>query len=58
MVVQVNGKVRDRIEVDPEISSEEAETLALRSDRVIEVLGDVAPRRVVVRPPSLVNVVA
>jgi leucyl-tRNA synthetase len=58
MVVQVNGKVRDRIEVDPEISSEEAETLALRSDRVIEVLGDAAPRRVVVRPPALVNVVA
>jgi leucyl-tRNA synthetase len=58
MVVQVNGKVRDRIEVDPEISSEEAETLALRSERVIEVLGGATPRRVVVRPPSLVNVVA
>ncbi len=58
MVVQVNGKVRDRIEVDPEISSEEAEGLALRSDKVIEVLGGATPRRVVVRPPSLVNVVA
>jgi len=58
MVVQVNGKVRDRIEVDPEISSEEAEAMALRSDRVIEILGNATPRRVVVRPPSLVNVVA
>jgi len=58
MVVQVNGKVRDRIEVDPEISSEEAEAMALRSDRVIEMLGNATPRRVVVRPPSLVNVVA
>jgi leucyl-tRNA synthetase len=58
MVVQVNGKVRDRIEVDPEISSEEAEAMALRSHRVIEVLGNATPRRVVVRPPSLVNVVA
>ncbi len=58
MVVQVNGKVRDRIEVDPEISSEEAEAMALRSDRVIEMLGNATPRRVVVRPPLLVNVVA
>ncbi len=58
MVVQVNGKVRDRIEVAPDIASEEAERLALGSPRVIELLGGAAPRRVIVRPPGLVNVVA
>jgi leucyl-tRNA synthetase len=58
MVVQVNGKVRDRIEVDPGISPVEAEALALRSERVLDLLGGASPKRVVVRPPSLVNVVA
>jgi leucyl-tRNA synthetase len=58
MVVQVNGKVRDRIEVSPEIGAEEAEALALNSAWVPEFLGGVAPRRVVVRPPTLVNVVS
>jgi len=58
MVVQVNGKVRDRIEVDPAIGVQAAEELALRSQRVIETLAGAAPTRVIVRPPALVNVVA
>jgi leucyl-tRNA synthetase len=58
LVVQVNGKVRDRIDVDPAIGANDAEALALRSERVIEVLGGATPKRVIVRPPSLVNVVA
>ncbi len=57
MVVQVNGKVRDRIEVAPDISDTEAEALALASAPVVEVLGGSAPKRVVARPPKLVNVV-
>ena len=58
MVVQVNGKVRDRIEVDAGISEGEAEEVALASAKVIDALGGAAPKRVVVRPPRLVNVVA
>ncbi len=57
MVVQVNGKVRDRIEVPPEVDEGEAERLALASAAVIGVLNGVAPERVVVRPPRLVNIV-
>jgi leucyl-tRNA synthetase len=57
MVVQINGKVRDRIEVLPTISEVDAEALALASPAVIEALGGNAPRRVIVRPPRLVNVV-
>ncbi len=58
MVVQVNGKVRDRIEVDAGISEGDAEAAALASAKVIEALGGAAPKRVVARPPRLVNVVA
>ena len=44
MVVQVNGKVRDRIEVAPDITEEEAEHLALASPAVVEALdGAAAP---------------
>jgi leucyl-tRNA synthetase len=58
MVIQVNGKVRDRIDVDAGISESDAEAAALASAKVIDVLGGAAPKRVVVRPPRLVNVVA
>ena len=57
MIVQVNGKNRDRFEVDATISEEEAIALALASPRVIEQLGGTAPTRIVARPPRLVNIV-
>jgi leucyl-tRNA synthetase len=56
MVVQVNGKVRDRIEVSADISDTDAQVLALSSERVRSHLsGD--PVKVIVRAPKLVNVV-
>jgi leucyl-tRNA synthetase len=57
MVVQVNGKLRDRVEVDAGIGAAEMEQLALASTRVQQHLRGQAPRKVIVRPPSLVNVV-
>jgi leucyl-tRNA synthetase len=57
LVVQVNGKVRDRIEVSPDIGAEEAERLALESPRIVETLDGQAPKRVISRPPKLVNIV-
>jgi leucyl-tRNA synthetase len=57
MVIQINGKVRDRIEVSPTISDSDAEAMALASPAVVEALNGNAPRRVIVRPPKLVNVV-
>jgi len=57
MVIQINGKVRDRIEVSPTISEGDAEALALAAPTVVEALGGKTPRRVIVRPPKLVNIV-
>jgi leucyl-tRNA synthetase len=57
MVVQVNGKVRDRFEVDPAITEQEATGLALASPKVQQHVGSAAPRKVIARPPKLVNVV-
>jgi leucyl-tRNA synthetase len=58
MVVQVNGKVRDRIDVPPTISAEDAESLALASPKVQEQLAGGPPKKVIARPPKLVNIVA
>src|SRR5580658_8928326 len=57
MVVQVNGKVRDRIEVASDITEEDAVLTALASARVAGELAGAEPSRVVARPPRLVNVV-
>jgi leucyl-tRNA synthetase len=57
MVVQVNGKVRDRIEVPAGVDAKEMERLALASEKVQAALDGREPRRVIPVPPKLVNVV-
>ncbi|MEV0583798.1 leucine--tRNA ligase [Nonomuraea sp. NPDC050310] len=55
-VVQVAGKVRDRLEVSPDISDADLEALALASDKVVPLLNG-TPKKVIVRAPKLVNIV-
>ena len=57
-VVQVNGKVRDRLEVSPEIAEDELRDLALAAPGAARALAGLGVQRVVVRPPKLVNIVA
>jgi leucyl-tRNA synthetase len=57
LVVQVNGKLRERIEVPAGISEDEARTLALESPRVAESLDGSEVKRVIFVPGRLVNVV-
>ena len=57
MIVQVNGKVRDRIEVPAGIDEADAERQALASDKIQALLDGAEPRKVIVRPPNLVNIV-
>jgi leucyl-tRNA synthetase len=56
-VVQVAGKVRDRLEVAPDIPEEDLRALALGSEGVQKALDGRDVRTVVVRAPKLVNVV-
>lgn len=56
MVIQVNGKVRDRINVSAEITAADAEALALGSAKIQPwIEGGV--RKVIVRSPHVVNLV-
>ena len=57
MVVQVNGKVRDRIEVAAGIDEDEALSLARASESVTRAIGDSTVVKEIVRAPKLVNVV-
>jgi leucyl-tRNA synthetase len=57
MVVQVNGKVRDRMEVAAEIEEADAIALALASERVQGFLDGGEPKKIIARPPKLVNIV-
>jgi leucyl-tRNA synthetase len=57
MVVQVSGKVRERLEVDQAISEEAAIELALGAEKIVAELAGRTPSRVIARPPKLVNIV-
>jgi leucyl-tRNA synthetase len=56
-VVQVGGKVRDRLEVPPGIDEDELRTLALAAPGVVRALAGRPTRTVIVRAPKLVNIV-
>ncbi len=56
-VVQVGGKVRDRLEVPPGIGDDELRELALATPGVSRALAGRDVRTVIVRAPKLVNVV-
>ena len=58
IAVQVNGKLRDRLQVPAGTAEDELVALALASERVRVHLGEGAPRRTIVVPDRLVNVVA
>jgi leucyl-tRNA synthetase len=56
-VIQINGKVRDRVEVAADVSEADAIAAARASHRVVALLAGAEPRRVIARPPKLVNIV-
>ena len=57
LVVQVNGKVRDRFQVDAGLSEDELVALARGSERVRAHLDGAEPRKTIVVPGKLVNFV-
>jgi len=57
LVVQVNGKLRGHIDVSADASREQIEAAALHHEAVIKFAGGQKPKKVVVVPGRLVNVV-
>jgi leucyl-tRNA synthetase len=56
-VIQVNGKIVDRMNVSPSISEAEFEAAALALPAVAAALAGVTPKKVIARAPKLVNIV-
>ena len=57
-VIQINGKIKERIDVSPTITDAELEALALAHPTIVAELGTNAPKKVIARAPKLVNIVA
>ena len=55
-IVQIDGKVRQRLEVAPSIARDELEKLALESEAVIRALEGKTIVQVVVRAPKVVSI--
>jgi leucyl-tRNA synthetase len=58
IILQVNGKLRDRIEVSAKATKDEVEALALASEKVAQFTEGKTIRKVIVVPRKLVNIVA
>ena len=57
LVIQVNGKIREKIQVPIGISEEKAKTLALEQENILRILEGVQPKKVVFVPGRLINFV-
>lgn len=55
-IFQVNGKVRDRVDVPADITEDELRAIALGSEAVVRAVGDGNIVNVIVRAPKLVNI--
>ena len=58
MVIQVNGKVRDRMSVSFLADEEEVKSVALDNPKIKALIAGKTVRKIVVVPKKLVNVVA
>ncbi len=57
-VIQINGKIRDRISADINLNKQAAEQMALNLQRIKDILSDKTIRKIIVVPKKLVNIVA
>ena len=56
-VIQINGKIVDRMSVSPSISEADFETAALALPGVIAAIAGATPKKIIARAPKLVNIV-
>ncbi len=57
MVIQVNGKLRGKMQISAEAGKDDCEAMALDNDQVKKFIGEQSVRKVIVVPGKLVNIV-
>jgi leucyl-tRNA synthetase len=58
IMLQINGKLRGDIRVPADATKEQIEALALQSEPAVKALNGAAPKKVIVVPGRLINIVA
>ncbi|CAB4757541.1 unannotated protein [freshwater metagenome] len=56
-VVQINGKIKDRLDVAPTISDAELEASAMALPAIVEALNGATIAKIITRAPKIVNIV-
>ncbi len=57
VVVNINGKVKDKLVCEINLSNEELEKLALSLPKIKEIIGESTPKKIIIVPNKLVNIV-
>jgi len=57
LIAQVNGKVRDRVEIKSGINQKEAEKVVLNSDKIKRLIGKKKFKKIIFVPDKLINIV-
>jgi leucyl-tRNA synthetase len=57
MVIQINGKVRSQVEVDADASEDDIKELAFKDEKIQKWLEGKAPKKVIIVPQRVVNIV-
>ncbi|MBN1406876.1 MAG: leucine--tRNA ligase, partial [Calditrichaceae bacterium] len=57
-VIQINGKIREKLKASPDIKKEEIEAIALKTGKIPELLNGKTIHKIIVVPKKLVNIVS
>ncbi len=57
VVLQVNGKIRDKVEVSADISDDQLKALALENEKIQSFLNGALVRKIIIVPKKIVNIV-
>ena len=56
-IFQINGKIKSRVEIAPDISDADLEKMALADAEVVSELGGAQPKKIITKAPKFVNIV-
>jgi len=57
IVIQINGKIRDKINIDPNLSPDEMKELAMSNNKIKDLIGDKTVVKCIAVPKKLINIV-
>ena len=57
MIVSVNGKVRDRLQVKADLDQSQVEGLVMNSEKLKPWIGENKPKKIIFVPNKLINIV-